>query len=318
VKHHLPSSVQFIERDWLSSNMVLLFDGHGAHARATLVDSGYVKHRDLTVALVRHALAQRGVPDRALGTVVNTHLHSDHCGGNAALVRAFGCEVHVPEPLFDAVTRWDEEVLTYVPTGQRCERFRADGAVRAGEWLEMGGTRWQALAAPGHDPTSLIFYCPDHRGLISADALWENGFGIIFPELAGESGFAEQQAVLEMIASLDVAWVLPGHGGMFRDVDAALERAFGRLDAMRADPVRHARNAVKVLVKYQLLDVERATLPELLQQVRGARVMADAASLFGMNLSDAVMWAAGELVRQGKLRREGDTLFNRDEAVAAL
>jgi hypothetical protein len=27
--------------------------------------------------------------------------------------------------------------------------------------------------------------------LLSADALWENGFGVIFPELDGESGFAE-------------------------------------------------------------------------------------------------------------------------------
>lgn len=314
---HLPSSIQFIERDWLSSNMVLLFDGHGAQARATLIDSGYVKHRDMTVALVRHALEQRGIADAALRDVVNTHLHSDHCGGNAALARAFGCRVRVPEMLFDAVTRWDEQVLTYAPTGQRCERFLADGFVQPGEWLEMGGTRWQALSAPGHDPTSLIFHCPEHRGLIAADALWENGFGIIFPELAGESGFAEQHAVLELIASLDVDWVLPGHGGMFRDVDAALERAFSRLTAMRADPVRHARNALKVLVKYQMLDVERATLAELLEQTSRAVIMRHAATLFGMSLPDAVLWAAAELVRQGKLRREGDTLYDHEDAVPA-
>jgi uncharacterized membrane protein len=104
---------------------------------------------------------------------------------------------------------------------------------------------------------------------------------------------------------------------MFRDVGAALERAFGRLAAMRAEPVRHARNALKVLVKYQLLDVERATLPELLEQTSRARIMADAAAIFGMSLPDAVTWAAGELVRQGKLRREGDVLLDHDDAIVA-
>ena len=42
-----------------------------------------------------------------------------------------------------------------------------------------------------------MLYCAEERVLISADALWENGFGVIFPELEGESGFAEEQAVLE-------------------------------------------------------------------------------------------------------------------------
>ncbi len=45
------------------------------------------------------------------------------------------------------------------------------------------------------------------------DALWENGFGVIFPELEGESGFAEQAAVLERIAELDAHVVIPGHAG---------------------------------------------------------------------------------------------------------
>ena len=50
----LPASVRVLERGWLSSNNVLLFDDDG---QATIVDTGYVTHRDQTVALVRHALA---------------------------------------------------------------------------------------------------------------------------------------------------------------------------------------------------------------------------------------------------------------------
>ena len=44
----LPDSMVFIERDWLSSNQVLLVDGDVA----TLIDSGYVKHAPMTLALI--------------------------------------------------------------------------------------------------------------------------------------------------------------------------------------------------------------------------------------------------------------------------
>ena len=56
----------------------------------------------------------------------------------------------------------------------------------------LGGFDWQVISAPGHDPHAVILFNPDTRVLISADALWERGFGVIFPELEGESGFAEQ------------------------------------------------------------------------------------------------------------------------------
>ena len=122
---------------------------------------------------------------------------------------------------------------------------------------------WQALGAPGHDPHSLIFYCPEQRMLVSADALWENGFGVIFPELDGESGFAEARATLDLIATLDVRLVIPGHGAPFADIGAALARARRRLDFLAADPVRNAENAVKVLLKFLLLERQRIALAEI-------------------------------------------------------
>jgi glyoxylase-like metal-dependent hydrolase (beta-lactamase superfamily II) len=75
----LPLTMRVFERGWLSSNNILLHgsDGEGA----TLIDSGYVSHAEQTLALVRHALR----PGQTLARIVNTHLHSDHCGGNALL-----------------------------------------------------------------------------------------------------------------------------------------------------------------------------------------------------------------------------------------
>lgn len=292
--------MRFIERDWLSSNQVLFLDGD----TAALVDSGYAKHERLTIALVDHLLQ-----GRRLVRLLNTHLHSDHCGGNALLQRSHGCRTSVPIGGLRAVRDWDTDALSFAATGQRCDRFRADDALHPGETLTLGGMSWRALAAPGHDPDSLILYCRDERILISADALWQDGFGVIFPELHGDSGFVEQRAVLETIAALDVRVVLPGHGPMFTDVDTALARAFGRLDYLQADPRRNARHAIKVLVKFLLLDREaipRAELPGLMAGLPVARE----ANRRHLDMTPAALsdWVVAELVRAGAARIDGELL----------
>jgi glyoxylase-like metal-dependent hydrolase (beta-lactamase superfamily II) len=276
----LPDSMRVFERGWLSSNNVLLTDG----ASAALVDTGYATHAPQTLALVQQALGAR-----PLDLIVNTHLHSDHCGGNALLQANFaGCGTAIPLAEADTVRDWDETRLTFRSTGQTCERFGFTQTLAPGARLTLGALDWDVLGAPGHDPHSLMLYCAAERILISADALWENGFGVIFPELEGESGFAEQQAVLETIASLDVRTVIPGHGAPFANVEEALERAFSRVAWLRADPARNAKNALKVLIVFKLLDVRTMTFDALLHMVDEATVMRAAATL----LAPRAGWSA--------------------------
>jgi glyoxylase-like metal-dependent hydrolase (beta-lactamase superfamily II) len=266
----LPPSIKVFERGWLSSNNVLLIDD----ACAALVDTGYATHAPQTLALVRQTLGAR-----PLDLIVNTHLHSDHCGGNALLQATWPCRTAIPVSEADAVRAWDETRLTFRATGQACERFSFTETIAPGVRLRLGALDWQVLGAPGHDPHSLMLYCADERILISADALWENGFGVIFPELEGESGFAEEQAVLEAIAERDVRLVIPGHGAPFTNVEQALERAFSRVAWLRADPARNARNALKVLIVFKLLEVREMGFDVLLRMLDEAAAMRAAASM---------------------------------------
>ena len=259
----IPPTMRVFERGWLSSNNVLLYDDDHT---ATLVDTGYVSHRAQTLALVESALG-----GRKLARIFNTHLHSDHCGGNAHLQRATGARISIPPGHSAAVTRWDEDLLTFHATGQECERFVHDDVLQPGATVKMGERDWQVIAAPGHDPHSVVLWSAADRVLISADALWQHGFGAIFPEIEGESGFAEQGAMLELIAALDPRLVIPGHGAPFVDVDAALLRARERLEALAADPARNARQVAKVLIKFYLLDVRSLPFDRLLRHLAGAR-----------------------------------------------
>jgi len=302
----LPSSVYVLERGWLSSNNVLFLGEQGT----ALVDTGYVTHAEQTLALVAHVLNERGRAPQ-LDRVINTHLHSDHCGGNAALQARYRCRTSIPHAEAGKVARWDEEALSYRATGQQCPRFAFDDTLQDGDTLMLGDLEWTALAAPGHDPHSLILHCAQEGILISADALWQNGFGVIFPELEGESGFAEERATLDLIAGLDVRVVIPGHGAPFTDVKQALARAYSRLDYLRAEPMRNAQNSVKVMLKFLLLERQAIPLHEVAAMMAGVPLLALCnRRYFGLSDEALADWAGAQLIKAGAASSDGASLLN--------
>ncbi len=320
--HPALAGLTVLERGWLSSNNILIHAAPGEPG-AVLVDTGHVAHREQTLALVQRAMegplpgAPAGTPaPQRLARIVNTHLHSDHCGGNALLQQAFGVPIVIPPGLADAVRAWDLTRLSHDDFGQR-ERFSIEGTLAPGESFVAGGRRWQALAAPGHDPHSLMLFDAAAGLLLSADALWENGFGVVFPELVGESGFDEVGATLDLIEGLPVRLVVPGHGAPFVDVASALARARSRLAGFRANPARHARHAAKVLVKYHVMEERRLPLAELVRWSAAAPLMLRVWEGFGAGrgtsatLADWVEGFVRELVDSGALAIEAGDVIDR-------
>ncbi len=289
----LPANVVVFERGWLSSNNILFIGVE----EAALVDTGYATHADQTLALVASVLGER-----PLDRVLNTHLHSDHCGGNAALQRRYpSLRTDIPPGEAPLVERWDAQGLSFLATGQTCPRFAFTGLLEPGTECLLGDVAWQVHGAPGHDPHSVILFDPVSRTLISADALWENGFGIAFPELMGEPSFGDIAATLDLIEKLSPRQVIPGHGGVFADVDRSLRTARKRLAGMERDPVKHARHAIKVLMKFKLLELQVVRRAEWEAWVGGtpyferirARFVADA------SLAELMSELLGELIAVG-------------------
>lgn len=298
----LPAGVQVFERGWLSSNNILLTDADSA----TLVDSGYFSHAAQTLALLQHALA-----GRPLDRLVNTHLHSDHCGGNAALQAHYpALETRIPPGLAAPVQAWRQTELSYEPTGQTCPPFAIQGLLQPGSSHHWAGTEWQVHAAPGHDPHSVILFAPAHRLLISADALWENGFGVVFPELEGEPGFDEVAASLDLIERLDPHTIIPGHGRVFADTAGALQRARSRLDSFVQSPAKHARYGAKVLLKFKLMEFGRIAHADF---VRWAEQVPYLRGLHqrhagGQAMVDWLRHLIGDLASSGALQDDGQVL----------
>ncbi|MGM9487108.1 MBL fold metallo-hydrolase [Ideonella sp. YS5] len=295
---------QVLQRDWLSANQVVFADG-GAQAPPTVVDTGYARHEGMTLDLVGHALA--GKP---LGRIVNTHLHSDHCGGNRALQERYpGAVTLVPTPSLEPAGAWDEERLTYRLTGQRCDRFRVDGGMAPGSSLLLGPTEWQVHGAPGHDPDAVLLFEPQTRTLISGDALWEDRLAIIFPELFGEDGFGATRRTLALIESLSPRLVIPGHGAVFGDVAAALASSRRRLDAFEKDPLRHVQHAARALAMFHMMEHQVRVREELERWLVDTPIFGLAASRAARVAPEPARWAlelVEKLVDDGLLRAEAE------------
>ena len=299
-----PEQIRVLERGWLSSNNILFLEGE----EAALIDSGYVTHAPATVALVRDAL-----DGRRLTRLINTHSHSDHIGGNAALAKAFGCRITIPAEMEQAVANWDEAALLLAPTAQNAAPFLHDDTVAAGDELQLGGLAWEAIAVPGHDMSALAYYNPERRILISGDALWRNGFGVVFPELAGAAGLRATRDTLERLSRLPIGVVIPGHGAPFAEVDDALSRAFARLAAFEADGERLARHAVKVVFTFWLLERRRIATPDLPEFLAGVSLYRDLNARYFRQSFDALAdWLIQDLARAGVVRCEGDQVVAAD------
>ena len=300
----LPPEITVLERGWLSANNILFI----GQRDTALVDTGYCSHASQTVELVRSALQ-----GRPLDRIFNTHLHSDHCGGNAALQAAWPAVLTaIPPGQADHVRQWDPYALSYTPTGQQCPRFRADTLLAPGACVLLGDKPWQVHAAPGHDPHSVVLFNPQDKVLISADALWENGFGVVFPELEGESAFADVAATLDVIEALQPRVVIPGHGPVFTDAPRAIEGARRRLDGFARNPSKHALYAAKVLLKYKLLEWQQIGMADLTAWARATPYFGLLHQRhFGDQAEDAwLQGLADELVRSGAARRVGEMLHN--------
>ncbi len=279
--------VQVLVRGWLSANNMVFRDGE---AGASVVDTGYFSHADQTLALIEQAL--RGA---TLTQVVNTHLHSDHCGANASLARRWdGLRISVP--------------LGYRDISQQCEPFTPQAFLSDGDTIRLGPRDWEVHAAPGHDPDAVLLFEPISRTLISGDALWESRLAIIFPELVGEPGFDAAAKALDLIEGLRPALVLPGHGQPFRDVASALTASRQRLQAFVAAPIKHRQHAARALVSYHMLEHRAKPRAALVSWIASTPVIAQALACEGdADLAQALAnQTVDRLLADGVLRADGE------------
>ena len=131
-----------------------------------------------------------------------------------------------------------------------------------------------------------MLYAPTLKLLISADSLWENGFGALFSQLTLGTGFIDQRSTLDHISSLDVTLVIPGHGSPFSDVKAALSVAYSRLDYFESNPFKNIQHVAQVLFQFMLMFKIKLSIVESLDWCKETPLFAKCAEILNKSIEE--------------------------------
>lgn len=186
--------------------------------QAILIDTGL---NDTSVRKVLRHLRDCG---RTVSSIVTTHGHADHFGGNAFAVKRTGARVYAPA--------WDETVLRYPlfqpltlfagadpPQSMRGSFMVADASpvdviYEAGD-LMVDGVMFQVIGLPGHSGNQMgllvddVFYCAD---VVLPGRVLEL---YRMPYLYSARDHIQS---LQVAAGVNLVAAVPGHGPIVDDV----------------------------------------------------------------------------------------------------
>lgn len=157
---------QFTFNDF-AENTYILYDETGSCA---IVDPGCHtagEQQELSSFIAKHNLTPT--------LLINTHCHIDHVLGNAFVAGKYNLPLHLHQ----------QELITYNETGRWAQLFglvveqipEKQIYIDEGSTLSFGHTTLEVLFTPGHSISSLSFYEPKSKQLLSGDVLFYQSIG---------------------------------------------------------------------------------------------------------------------------------------------
>ncbi len=160
-----------------------------------LIDPGHAH----LFAHVRKGLERLGILPEAIDLVLITHGHPDH-------MESIG--------LFKEPTRYTMSLTDYnyilELAGSYYKIPEPDFFLTSGD-LIIGENRFDVIDTPGHTPGSICLYWPEKKALFTGDVVFQQGIGRT--DLPGGSAGLLKESI-KKIMSLDVDYLLSGHGGV--------------------------------------------------------------------------------------------------------
>ena len=181
-------------------NNILMIEGLGSDSNIyvfddVIVDTGTGDN----IEYVRESLKKANLDISDISTVVNTHCHFDHIGGN----RYFKSKLAIHEKDAPALESGDPAATVALMFGRSLEPQKVDFKLTEGDKIND----FNVIHTPGHTIGGICLY--NGETLISGDTVFaDGGFGRY--DIGGNLNMLRES--LEKLSKLEVEYLLPGHG----------------------------------------------------------------------------------------------------------
>ena len=136
-----------------------------------------------------------GIDAGAIGMVILTHAHGDHCDGARVIREKTGALV--------ALNEADEQM--YKNLGGKVDVYLEEGELVLGQEDPI---RLKIYHSPGHSQGHITIYWPDQKVLIAGDVIFYQSTGRV--DTPGGSAKALKQSI-QRLSELDIEYLLCGH-----------------------------------------------------------------------------------------------------------
>ena len=212
--------------------------------RALLFDTGMgiAKISEVTARLTRLPV-----------TVINSHTHPDHIGGNADFAEIYAEDT--PYTRLHEKGNWDEfardairpeRICGKLPTGfdpatYHSHAFHVTHRIKDGEQIDLGDRALEVIFTPGHTPDSLCLFDRANGLLFTGDTYYPGPIYLFMPETdwSAYSSSVKRLAALESHLKL----LLPAHNVPTADPKdlLRLKQAVADVDAGKVKPAVRGR-----------------------------------------------------------------------------
>lgn len=234
-----------------------------------LIDCGYGNH-EYYLKFVKF-LNEKGIDIGKIKMTVFSHAHPDHMGGASNLLSSVRCRTLISE--IEAPAAKDPALLEErfdIPMAKKClsslqlkdvesfsllEFFKIkscpmcsmepNGIITEGDVIRTEKLNLEVIYTPGHSPGHISLYDPDNKLLFSGDIIGDV-LPWYCPSGGGVTGCFES---LNKIEKLPLNSILPSHGGIILDIDAAIKRTRGLMTGRNEKIISELRSHPKNLVE---------------------------------------------------------------------
>jgi len=165
---------------------------------------------------IKDEIKNLGLDPVKLKTLINTHAHFDHVGGNKKFKDWLGIRIMAYQS--DAKQIEQGEVLSEL-FKTKFEKVSVDSVLHEGDVLKTKNFSFEVIHTPGHTPGSICLYEKSKGILISGDTVFSDGIGRT--DLPGGSP-RDMANSLKRLSKLKINYIFPGHGSVRTEKIGAL------------------------------------------------------------------------------------------------